>query len=75
MEQRETRGPVLLRQAEAADVLDVSERFLEERRWKGGGSPYVRLSSRAVRYRLSDLEAWIADRVRTSTSDPGPSGE
>ena len=59
----------LLTQQEAADRLNLSPRFLEVRRYRGGGPPFVRVSSRCVRYRPEDLEAWTAERVRTSTSD------
>ncbi len=58
----------LLRQEDAAGFLDVSVRFLENRRYMGGGPPFVRLSSKAVRYRREDLDQWIADRTFTSTS-------
>ena len=59
----------LLTQEEAAGRLGLSPRFLEVRRYRGDGPPFVRVSSRCVRYRPQDLEAWTAERVRTSTSD------
>jgi predicted DNA-binding transcriptional regulator AlpA len=61
----------LLKEQEAADVLGLSQTFLQKRRREGGGPKFVRLSSRAVRYRPEDLQAWVADRLRTSTSDQG----
>lgn len=61
--------PVLLREDEAAEVMNVSPRFLQDRRRRGGGPPFVRVSSRAVRYRLSDLEEWIEERVFSSVSE------
>jgi hypothetical protein len=42
---------------------------MEVRRYRGDGPPFVRVSSRCVRYRPEDLEAWTAARVRISTSD------
>jgi predicted DNA-binding transcriptional regulator AlpA len=63
---------ILLTEAEAAQAIGFSSRFLQERRFKGGGPPFVKVSARAVRYRPSDLEAWAEARVRTSTSDRGP---
>jgi excisionase family DNA binding protein len=57
----------LLTQSEAARVLRLSERTLERLRLRGGGPHYVK-AGRAVRYRETDLEEWIADRVVTSTS-------
>lgn len=61
----------LLTEVEAAKLLGFTPRFLQERRSRGGGPPFVKVSARAVRYRPEDLEAWAADRLRTSTSDPG----
>lgn len=59
----------LLTTREAAKVLNTTDRFLEARRVRGGGPKYVRISARAVRYRLSDLQAWIAERVFEKTSN------
>ena len=57
----------LLTQSEAARVLRLSERTLERLRLQGGGPLYVK-AGRAVRYRETDLEAWIAARVVSNTS-------
>jgi predicted DNA-binding transcriptional regulator AlpA len=59
-------------QAQVATYLDVKPRTLEDWRLKGGGPAFVRMSSRAVRYRREDLDRWIAGRVVTSTSEPLP---
>lgn len=58
----------LLTTKEAASYLGVSEAFLERDRWAGARIQFVRLGSRAVRYRTGDLEAYIAGRVRKSTN-------
>ena len=60
----------LLTQVEAARLLRLSERTLERLRLQGGGPLYVK-AGRAVRYRESDLEEWIAARVVSSTSQIG----
>ena len=65
----------LLTTRQAADYLGVQPRMLEMRRHRGGGPPFVRLSARAVRYRMSDLDDFIERRLRNSTSDPGPGAE
>jgi predicted DNA-binding transcriptional regulator AlpA len=57
----------LLNQREAADFLRLSQRTLERFRLTGDGPPYVK-AGRRVAYRREDLDRWIADRVRTSTS-------
>lgn len=58
----------LLTQVEAARWLRLSERTLERLRLHGGGPMYVK-AGRSVRYREADLEAWIAARVVSSTSE------
>ena len=37
----------------------------------GAGPPYIRLSSRCVKYRCIDLYRWAEGRLRKTTSDPG----
>jgi len=59
----------LLNTKQAAEHLGVSAAFLERDRWAGAKVPFVRLGSRSIRYRIEDLEAFIASRVKTSTSD------
>ncbi len=46
----------LLTTKEAALCLGVSEAFLERDRWAGARVPFIKIGSRAVRYRLQDLE-------------------
>jgi predicted DNA-binding transcriptional regulator AlpA len=59
----------LLNTQEAARYLGMSEAFLERDRWAGARIPFVRVGSRAVRYRLCDLEKYVASQVRRSTSE------
>jgi predicted DNA-binding transcriptional regulator AlpA len=65
----------LLTEREAATHLNFSPRTLAGWRYRGGGPPYVSVSSTAVRYRRRDLDKWIETRVRWSTSDCGDQGE
>ncbi len=51
--------PQLLTTKDAAQYLGVSEAFLERDRWAGARVPFIRVGARAVRYRLSDLDAYI----------------
>lgn len=53
---------------EAADYLGVSKAFLERDRWAGARIPFIKVGSRTVRYRLSDLNSYIEKQVRLSTS-------
>lgn len=59
----------LLTTHEAALLLGVSKAFLERDRWAGACIPFVRLGTRAVRYRRADLDGYITTHVRRSTSD------
>ena len=56
------------RPREAADYLHSSESTLAKKRLNGDGPPFVRIG-RAIRYRRSDLDAWMARSVRQSTSE------
>jgi len=58
----------LLNTKQAASFLAVSNAFLERDRWAGARIPFIKIGSRAVRYRMSDLEAYIESSIRTSTS-------
>ena len=61
----------LLTTPQAANVLGVSIAFLERDRWAGARVPFIKVGSRAVRYRLQDLERYIESCIRKSTSDTG----
>ncbi len=58
----------LLTTKQAAPILGVSVAFLERDRWAGARIPFIKIGSRAVRYRLSDLMAYIESCKRQSTS-------
>jgi len=60
----------LLNEREAAALLKLSVRTLQRLRCIGGGAKFVRLQG-SVRYRISDIEEWIALRVVSSTSEEG----
>ena len=55
---------------DAAAYLALGPRTLIEWRVRGGGPQFTKLN-RAVRYRRADLDAFVAERLRHSTSDPG----
>lgn len=61
-------SPKLLTTPQAAQYLGVSTAFLNRDRWAGATVPFVKIGSRAVRYRESDLDEFIESRVRHSTS-------
>lgn len=60
----------LLNEAQAAELIGLTPRFLQARRQRGNGPLFVRVSDRCVRYRRKDLLAWSAERLKASTADP-----
>ena len=58
----------LLTEQEAAAFLGISVRFLQNRRTRGGGPPYVEISRRCVRYRRRDLIPWLDALSKPHTS-------
>lgn len=65
----------LITTEEASKFLGVSKAFLERDRWAGAKIPFIKVGDRAVRYRLSDLEAYIEKQVRKSTSQDSKHGD
>lgn len=63
----------LMDEREVAAFLGYTVRALQNWRLRGGGPVFVRVSARSVRYRRRDVLEWAKARLRTSTSDPGPS--
>lgn len=61
----------ILRPLEAAQHLGLSVSTLAKRRIRGDKPEYVKISRKAVGYRLADLDDWLASCVRRSTSDLG----
>lgn len=61
--------PVLTEKG-AADYTGWSVSSLAKSRLTGDGPTFLKFG-RAVRYRRSDLEAWLASKRRRSTSDAG----
>ncbi|WP_316188757.1 helix-turn-helix domain-containing protein [Bradyrhizobium sp. SZCCHNS1054] len=59
-----------LRTAQAADYVGLSPRTMEKHRTYGTGPVYRKLGNRVL-YAIEDLDAWSAQGIRRSTSDPG----
>jgi len=58
----------LLNTKEAAEFLGVSCAFLERDRCYTGRIRFIKVGSRAVRYRLEDLNQFIQSQTFSSTS-------
>ena len=65
------RGFELLSEKEVARLTGFSVRTLQGWRWRGTGPLFIRVSARCIRYRRQDVERWLEQRLRSSTSDPG----
>lgn len=64
----------LLTTEEAAKYLRLSPRTLERYRVTGEGPRFLKVG-RLVFYRQSDLDEWLKNKSRGSTSDPGPDSD
>jgi predicted DNA-binding transcriptional regulator AlpA len=61
---------LVMDQKETAQLIGMTQRYLEGLRYRGGGPQYLKLGNR-VAYRLEDVQTWLAGQRRTSTSDTG----
>jgi predicted DNA-binding transcriptional regulator AlpA len=68
----------LLTEAQVSEILGRGVPTLQKDRVAGTGPRFVKMG-RLVRYRPSDVQAWLDERIRQSTSDQsairGPAGE
>ena len=64
---RVSAGGRLLTTSEAADILTVSVRTLEDWRLRGGGPLFCKLGARLVRYALDDLRTFVDVGARFNT--------
>ncbi|ATJ90702.1 DNA-binding protein [Acetobacter tropicalis] len=51
--------PLILSEADAANMLNIAPRTLQAKRLDGSGPAFVQLTKRRIGYAVSDLEAWI----------------
>ena len=63
-----TDYPTPLDTRAAARYLGISKSSLEKTRVFGGGPKYLKLQH-LVRYRIQDLDAWMSERLFSSTSE------
>lgn len=60
--------PIAVDEMAAANITGISVSSLQKMRVRGDGPPYAKVGNR-VRYRIVDLEAFMAERIITSTSE------
>lgn len=63
--------PQLFTTKQAAVFLQIQASTLEQWRWAGRGPKFCKIGTRACRYRIADLEAFLEERVFTSTTAAG----
>jgi len=54
---------------EAAAYLKLKPSTMDQLRWTGRGPRFVRIGGRSIRYRQSDLDAYIDAQVFSSTTE------
>jgi len=62
----------LLTTDDVARMTGLSPETLAQWRWLKKEIPFVRLGTKCVRYRLSDIDAWIEKRLVSVTSGENP---
>jgi predicted DNA-binding transcriptional regulator AlpA len=63
-------GPLLTTE-QAAALIGFHPSYLAKARLSGTGPRFLKIGPRSVRYRRSDIDAWLAGKLRISTADAG----
>ena len=63
---------ICLRTPEASRYLNIPESTLTKMRVTGTGPIFIRMGTKTVRYRKSDLDTWLEKRVCKTTADHRP---
>lgn len=58
----------LVTPAEFCEFAGITEAHAAQLRYAGTGPKFVKITGKQVRYRWSDIEAWLEERTRTSTA-------
>jgi predicted DNA-binding transcriptional regulator AlpA len=62
----------LLTTEDVAEIAGLSPETLAQWRWLKKEIPYVRLGTKCVRYRQSDIDAWLAKRLVSVATGEAP---
>lgn len=68
----DTARRALMSRPQAAAYLGIAPQTLAILAMRGGGPRFVKLSRRVL-YDPADLDSWVEQNKRQTTSDPGPS--
>ncbi|MEP9387260.1 helix-turn-helix domain-containing protein [Mesorhizobium sp. KR9-304] len=58
----------VLRTEAAASMLGISTSTLAKMRMRGDGPPFMKMGRRLIVYKARDLDQWLEETRRTSTS-------
>jgi predicted DNA-binding transcriptional regulator AlpA len=58
-----------INETDLAEMLRVKKETVQQWRLRGHGPKYVKVSGKAVRYRLKDVEQFLKRRTRQCTRD------
>jgi hypothetical protein len=64
-------APRFLRPYQVEALYGLSQKYLANARVRGDGPPFCKPSRKLVLYSVDELEAWLTERRRVSTSDHG----
>jgi predicted DNA-binding transcriptional regulator AlpA len=64
------RSSRLLTAEDVAQITGLSTETLAQWRSQKKGIPYVKISRNCVRYRQSDLDGWLAERIVRTDEHP-----
>lgn len=68
--------PDLLTPAQLGEYLGLTVGALAQMRYRGNGPKFIKLGGKQVRYRESDVQAWLDQQTRDRTpANGGDSGE
>jgi predicted DNA-binding transcriptional regulator AlpA len=69
---RGPNGARLLLPEQVAEITQLSAETLAQWRSQRRGLPYLKISRNCVRYRQSDLDAWLEERIVPVQPEPMP---
>lgn len=61
----------LLTPQQLANMLNLPIASIYDMRYRGTGPTAIKISGKALRFRLSDVEAWLRDRETQSSAEDG----
>lgn len=74
-EKRAADAPAYLNEKQLAQRLNMSLKWVQKKRWQGGGVPYCKFDNGSIRYPLDEIERYERESLRRHTSDFGENGE